>query len=84
MSKNYSFCSLSVFTTIPDTQKPKTERKDHTDVKRGKPKQFIRVGKLAVKELGAEVEEEEDGGSQAPSPEQKEDPSAAALARQQK
>ncbi len=30
MSKNYSVCSLSVFTTIPDTAKPKTERKDHT------------------------------------------------------
>ncbi len=30
MSKNYSFCSLSVFTTIPETQKPKTERKDDT------------------------------------------------------
>ncbi len=31
MSKNYSVCSLSVFTTIPDTQKPKTERKDDTE-----------------------------------------------------
>ncbi len=30
VSKNYSCCSLSVFTTIPDTQKPKTERKDDT------------------------------------------------------
>ncbi len=38
MSKNYSFCSLSIFTTIPDTQKPKTERKDHTEhsAERGK------------------------------------------------
>ncbi len=30
VSKNYSFCSLSVFTTIPDTQKPKMEQKDDT------------------------------------------------------
>ncbi len=30
VSKNYSCCSVLVFTTIPDTQKSKTERKDHT------------------------------------------------------